>query len=29
MSDIPRRIINIDLTKNTISIQKLEEDERI
>jgi len=25
MSDIPRRIINIDLTKNTISIQKLEE----
>lgn len=26
MSDIPRRIINVDLTKNTISIQKLEED---
>jgi len=25
MSDIPRRIINIDLTKNIISIQKLEE----
>ena len=25
MSDIPRRIINVDLTKNTISIQKLDE----
>ena len=26
MSDIPRRIVNVDLTNNTISIQKLEED---
>ena len=25
MSDFPRRMINVDLTKNTISIQKLEE----